>query len=61
MVVANLAAAIACACDFDSDPMLAPRTLLGGASGAPLNSAHGAWEFPVKFGAQRLKTYWRSH
>jgi hypothetical protein len=65
MVAAKFAAAIGCAfdvdvdvdvdVDFDFDPMLAPRALSDGASGAPLNSAHSAWEeYPVKFGAQRL-------
>jgi hypothetical protein len=61
MVAAKFAAAIGCAfdvdvdVDVDFDPMLAPRALSDGASGAPLNSAHSAWEeYPVKFGAQRL-------
>jgi len=39
MVAADAAAAIGCAFDFDSGPMLAQRALSGGVAATPLMSA----------------------
>jgi hypothetical protein len=43
-VVANCAAAVACAFDFDFDPMLAQRALSDGVVATALNVARSAWE-----------------
>jgi hypothetical protein len=59
MVAAELAAAVGCAFDFDVDfnLLLAQRTLLDWASGAPLNSARGGWEeYSLNSARKRLET-----